>query len=328
MGYDIHRAGVKIAMIELLYQNNKTGDVYDVASSMTALKWDTKRTGSPATLTFTVLQDDRVVWDHGGIVRLKDGEQRIFYGYVFKISRSEKDTVDITAYDQTRYLKNKETYVFANQRADQVLRQIAEDFKLKLGTLENTGYIIPSMVEDGQSLFDIVLKALDYTLINAGKMYYLWDDFGSLRISDVENGRLDLVIGDSSLATGYTYTTDIDTETYNKIKLVRDNKETGKRDVYLFQDSNNMTFWGILQDYEQVDENMNPAQIKERGAQMLELYNRPKKSFEVKALSDLSVRAGRAVFVSVQEIANQFFIIEEASHDLMKGTMSLKLKVV
>ncbi len=314
--------------MNLYYQNNKSGEVYDVITLVTSLKWETKRTGSPAGLTFTVLRDERVIWDHGGIIRFQDGERGIFYGYVFKISESEKDTIDITAYDQSRYLKNKETYVFANQRADQILRQIAEDFELKLGTLENTGYAIPSLVEDGQTLFDIILKALDYTLIHSGKMYYLWDDFGSLRISDVEDGRLALVIGDNSLATGYTYTTDIDSETYNKIKLVRDNKETGKRDVYLFQDSNNIAFWGVLQDYETVDENMNPAQIKERGSQMLELYNRPKKTFELSALSDLSVRAGRAVYISIQGIAGQFFIIEEASHDLMKGTMSLKLKVV
>ncbi len=158
--------------------------------------------------------------------------------------------------------KNKETYVFNGKRADEIMAQIAADFGLKIGTLENTGYMIPSMIEDGQTLFDIVLKALDYTLINTGKMFVLWDDFGSLKISDVEKSKLDLFVGDSSLATGFTYETDIDSETYNKIKLVQDNKTTGKRDVYIFQDSNNMKFWGVLQDYEVVDEKMNEARSR------------------------------------------------------------------
>ena len=36
-----------------------------------------------------------------------------------------------------------------------------------------------------------------------------------------------------------------------------------------------MTLWGILQDYEVVDEDMNEAQIKKRGGQMLEdVYKR------------------------------------------------------
>lgn len=315
----------------ILYQNNVSGDAFDVASLCTAAKWSTKRSGSPASLELTVIDHPSVEWVHGGIVALKDDDGNgLFYGYVVKIGRSEKEQTTVTAYDQTWYLKrNKETYVFNGKRADQILTEIAEDFGLKCGSLANTGYAIPSMIEDGQTLFDIALKALDHTLINTGKMFVLWDDFGSLRITDVEQSKLELYVGDRSLATGYTYESEIDSETYNKIKLVRDNKETGKRDVYIFQDSKNMTLWGVLQDYESVDEEMNEAQIKERGGQMLELYNRPKKSFEVKALLDLSVRAGRALYIGIERVGvSSFFIVEEHTADLLKETMTLKLKVV
>ena len=140
---------------------------------------------------------------------------------------------------------------------------------------------------------------------------------------------MDLLIGDSSLATGYTYASDIDSSTYNKIKLVRDNKDTGRRDVYIFQDSNNMRLWGILQDFEKVDEAMNEAQIKKQGDQRIELYNRPTRSLDVTAISNLSVRAGKALYIGIKELGmSSFFIVEEASHDLLKETMSLKLKVV
>ena len=261
-------------MISILYQNNVTGDAFDVTTLCAGAKWSTKRSGFPASLELTMIADAAVVWTHGGIVVLKDDDTGIFYGYVVKIGQDETDQVTITAYDQTWYLKkNKETYVFNGKRADQILTQIAADFGLKCGSLENTGYAIPSMIEDGQTLFDIVLKALDHTLINTGKMFVLWDDFGSLRITDVAKSKLDLFVGDSSLATGYTYESDIDAEAYNKIKLVKDNKTTGKRDVYIFQDSKNMKLWGVLQNYEVVDESMNEAQIKERGGQMLALYN-------------------------------------------------------
>lgn len=148
-------------------------------------------------------------------------------------------------------------------------------------------------------------------------------------MTDVETAKLDLFVGDGSLATGFTYESEIDSEAYNKIKLVKDNKKTGKRDVYIFQDSKNMTLWGILQDYEVVDEDMNEAQIKKRGGQMLELYNRPKRSFSVSAIADLSVRAGRALYIGIGAVGvKSFFIVEEATHDLLKETMSLKLKVV
>ena len=316
--------------ISILYQNNVTGAAHDVTTLITAAKWTTKRSGSPASLTVTAIVDNAVAWNPGGILVLKNGSTGLFYGYVVKISQSEKDQVQITAYDQTWYLKkNKDTYVFKGKRADQVLKQIAEDFKLKTGSLANTGYSIPSMIEDGQTLFDIVLKAIDYTLINTGKMFVLWDNFGKLTLTDVETAKLDLFVGDGSLATGYTYDQDIDSDTYNKIKLVKDNKTTGKRDVYIYQDSKNMALWGILQDYETVDESMNEAQIKERGAKMLELYNRPSRSFSLNAIADLSVRAGRVLYIGIGAVGvKSFFLIEEATHDLLKETMTLKLKVV
>ena len=280
--------------IRIQYQNNVTGAAFDITTLVSGAKWSTKRSGSPASLELTAIVNDEIQWSHGGIVTLLDDKTGLFYGYVVKISQNEKEQVQITAYDQTWYLKkNKDTYVFKGKRADQVLKQIAEDFKLKTGSLANTGYSIPSMIEDGQTLFDIVLKAIDYTLINTGKMFVLWDNFGKLTLTDVETAKLDLFVGDGSLATGFTYESEIDSEAYNKIKLVKDNKKTGKRDVYIFQDSKNMTLWGILQDYEVVDEDMNEAQIKKRGGQMLELYNRPKRSFSVSAIADLSVRAGR-----------------------------------
>ena len=312
--------------ISILYQNNVTGAAHDVTTLITAAKWTTKRSGSPASRERPAIVNDEIQWSHGGIVTLLDDKTGLFYGYVVKISQNEKEQVQITAYDQTWYLKkNKETYVFTGKRADQIVKQIAEDFKLKTGTLANTGYAIPSMIEDGQTLFDIALKAIDLTLINTGKMFVLWDDFGSLAITDVETAKLDLFVGDGSLATGYTYDQDIDSDTYNKIKLVKDNKTTGKRDVYIYQNSKNMTLWGILQ----VDESMNEAQIKERGAKMLELYNRPSRSFSLNAITDLSVRAGRVLYIGIGAVGvKSFFLIEEATHDLLKETMTLKLKVV
>lgn len=316
--------------ITIMYQNPKTGDAHDITPIISAAKWTTKRSGTPASIELTAKHDASVVWDHGGILAVKDESSGLFYGYVVKISRTEKEQYTITAYDQTWYLKkNKETYVFTGKRADQIIAQIAADFELNVGALPNTGYVIPSMSEDAKTLFDTALKALDYTLINTGKMYCLWDDFGTLRLTNVADSKLDVVLGDESLATGYTYASEIDSETYNKIKLVKDNKTTGKRDVYVYQDSNNITLWGLLQDYQKADENMNAAQIKERAAQMLELYNRPKRTFDLKAISDVSVRAGRAVYVNIQQIGiSAFYIVEEATHDFIKATMSLKLKVV
>ena len=85
-------------------------------------------------------------------VRLKVNGAKIFFGFVFKQQRSKKEgkvqEIAVTAYDQLRYLNNKDTRVYENKTADQVVKMIADDYRLSVGTLKNTEYVIPSRVED------------------------------------------------------------------------------------------------------------------------------------------------------------------------------------
>lgn len=315
--------------MRIQYQNNHTGAAFDVTTLVTAAKWSTVRTGSPAKLELTLLADASVEWVHGGIVTYLDDGAGRFYGYVFKITRTQEETVSVTAYDQTRYLKNKETYEFTGVRADQVLGQIGADFKLKVGALPSTGYVIPYLHFDTRPLFDIILEALDRTLVDAGRMFYLWDDFGSLRLSEVTVPKEATVLGEDSLATGFSYESSIDGETYNKIKLVRDNKKTGKRDVYVTQDSSNMALWGILQLQEKADDDLNEAQVNQRCQQMLELYNRPEETLSLSALALPGLRAGQVIDCALPGIGiSRTFLVEEASHDLLEETMEVKVKVI
>ena len=79
--------------ISILYQNNRTGDAFDITSLCTGAKWATKRAGTPASLELTTLADSNVAWAHGGILALKDDKNGLFYGYVVKVSQNEKGQV-------------------------------------------------------------------------------------------------------------------------------------------------------------------------------------------------------------------------------------------
>ena len=291
--------------LSVLYRAPGEEEAWDVTTLVTACTWTTKRTGSPAALELTVLRSE-TAWACGGMVAARRDGETFFQGYVFKVS-----------------------YVFEGQRADQILAQIAADFKLKTGDLPNTGYVIPRLVEDGTSLLDIILKALDLTLVHGGQMFYLWDDCGALRLGEV-TGEGDLpVIGDGSLATGYTYDVDIDGETYNQIKLVQGDGEEGNRKSVMRHDPGTQALWGILQDYQQVDGEMNEAQMRQEAERRLELYNRPARTLELRALALPEVRAGKTVYIRIgREGLEQPFLVEEARHDLMAETMNLKVKVI
>lgn len=318
--------------------DNKDGNVWDITQIVVDVSWKTSRIGKAGSLDFTLIknapgQDKTFKYTNGDIVRVQRAEDgaNVFYGYIFSIDGGRDETVRISCYDQLRYLMANDTYVFANVTAADVVKKIAADFGLKLGQIDDTGYKIPTMAEDNQKLLDIICKALDLTLINTGKNYVFLDDFGSLSVRNVNDLLLDFIIGDGSLMTDYTHKISIDSDTYNQIKLYRDNKETGKREIYQAFDSVNMAKWGVLQLYQSVDEGMNEAQINELLDTLATLKNRESKTLKIEAIGDLRVRAGCYLRIQIQEYGiNQPFLVDECTHsfDGADHRMSLELKAI
>ena len=68
----------------------------------------------------------------------------MFKGFVFKKSRDEDvRNIKVTAYDQLRYLKNKDSKVFENVTSSQILAQLCDEFVLKYEITDPSNYICP-----------------------------------------------------------------------------------------------------------------------------------------------------------------------------------------
>lgn len=322
-------------MYEVLL-DNKDGNVWDISNIVTGITWKTNRIGSPGSLDFTLIkgaiyQDVSFKVNNGDIVHFRYNDQNVFYGYVFSIDGGRDESVRIKCYDQIRYLLNKDTYVFAKVTAADIIQRIADDFNLKTGQIAGTTYVIPTMVEDNQTLLDIIDKALVYTLQNTGVNLVLYDEFGELTLRNVEDLLVDFIIGDNSLMTNYIVKSSIDQDTFNKVKLYKDNKDTGKRDVYIAQDSSNMEKWGTLQLSQSVDEDKNEAQINALLNSLITIKNRESKSLQVEAIGDARVRAGCYVPIVISEYdISQPFLVDTATHrfDGDDYMMTLDLKVI
>lgn len=75
---------------------------------------------------------------------------------------------------------------------------------------------------------------------------------------------------DEETGENFDYTSSIDSDTYNKVKLTYDNEETGKREVYIAQDGSHINEWGILQYFDTLSKGEN-GQAKADA--LLQLYN-------------------------------------------------------
>lgn len=291
------------------------------------ITWKTECKCFPGTLEFSVLSDSALPIGEGDGVLLKSDGKQVFSGFVFTLKRSG-GTVSVIAYDQLRYLKNKDTYVYENKTASEVVSMIAKDFQLKTGVIENTGCRIASRVESNRTLFDIIQSALDITYQNTNETFVLFDDAGKLTLRNVRSRRRDIVI-DESTAGGYDYSSSVDLDTYNKIKLTFDNKKSGTRDVYIAQSAENIARWGVLQYYGTLGEGENGAA---KADSLLKLYNSETRGLSVlNAFGDCSVNAGCLVPVILRlddADVRDYMLVEKCRHVFQNGAhfMDLTLK--
>ena len=115
---------------ELLILNKSSGRSWDVAPQVQQVTYTTNRTGSPGTLKFTV-NASGISFLEGDTVRFSAGGQVIFLGWVFTKSRDRYGIIDVTCYDQLRYLKASASYCFVGRTAGDIIREIAQDFQLQ-----------------------------------------------------------------------------------------------------------------------------------------------------------------------------------------------------
>ncbi len=304
--------------VELLVGDG-TGTRAYIPSVEEGIEWQTERRGTPGKLTFTVLKDDMPGFSEGSAVRLRVDGDNIFYGYVFKQSRDKDQIIKVTAYDQLRYLKNKDTYVYEDKTAAQLIRMVAEDFSLNIGTIDDTTFTIESRVEENTSLFEMIENALDLELTNNGELYVLYDDFGRLtlrHLSEMYVGRPGgYLMIDEETGENFEYTSSIDDNTFNKVKLTYDNEDTGYRDVYIAQNGENINRWGILQYFDTLSEGEN-GQAKADA--LLKLYDKKTRTLKItNAIGDNRVRAGSMVVICLNlgdlKLKN-FMLVESCRH--------------
>ena len=302
-------------MIEFLVEVN--GQIYEMSELVKSVSYSDKLNDGCSKLEFSYIDDDLRI-QNGSVVRFKYNGANIFYGYVFKHGQNKQKEITVTAYDQLRYCKAKDTIVVKNDTIDSLVRKMCNYFNLKAGNLTNTGYKLPVSVQDDKTWLDIIYNAISDTLMNTGKWYCLRDEFGSIAVRDLEELQLDLVLGDESFAYDYEYEKSIDDDFYNQIKIVSDNETTGKRDVYITKDSDSIAKYGLLQYFEVLDKNANPSQAKAKADALLKLYNREVETLELDCLGDVRVRAGNSFFGQIEDIKlNRRLIVKSVTHEFI-----------
>lgn len=302
--------------------HNKRKDQYFAPSVMDGAELVYELAGTPGKLTFSAHKDAALDFGEGDTVQLVIDGAPCFFGYVFKKKRGRASHIEVTAYDQLRYLKNKDSITYKGKKASELIKMLADDFQLTTGEIADTGFVIDKRTEDNATLADMIQTALDLTMMHSKRLFVLFDDFGKLTLKEPSALWVPILINNRT-AENFDYESSIDADTYNLVKLVVEDKEGGEHRAYYapmtpeeFAKSDAKKQWGVLQFFEKLDRNtQNPQEL---ARQLLAQHNAVRRKLSIDgAAGDIRVRAGSMVAVALAlgdvEIA-QKMLVTKVSH--------------
>lgn len=308
---------------------NHEGKLYEV-HVLDGLEISWERKGVSGKCTFSIAQEelDKIEFEEGDAVRVRISQTWLFYGFIFTKNRTSDKIVKFTCYDQLRYLKVKESVVFVNKTVGEIVRMIANDRQLNIGEIKDSKYKIPSLTKENASFFDIIMQAIEMTTQATGEMFILYDKFGKLTLSRLEDMKRNVII-DDTVISDYDYESTIDKQTYNMVRVGYKSAKDGSTVYQTYSDRKNIAKWGMLQLTEKADNGFQAVTI---GTQLLKMYNSKTRTLKIKrAMGANEVVAGSIVMVSLDlgdMKLNNNMVVDAVTHRVEDGFYSMDLDLI
>jgi len=316
--------------LEVYLQNSNDGTIYNISDITEEIQVSDSIDGEASKLT-TILQQDPnniLQLSNGSIISFIVDGKGFFFGYVFKMGTDADNNYKITAYDQLRYFKNNDIMTTKNQTASNIFANICQNNNMKYYIKTPTSYVPEPYVHDKKTLYTIVKRGMDLASIYDKKKYFIKDNFGTLTWSELQAEKTNVILGDNSLVNSYTYEKSIDSDVYNQVKMYRDNETTGKRDIWIVKDSNNIKKWGLLQFLEKADDNDNSAQVKQKAENYLKKYNAEVETLKMQSDGIIELTAGKGIKFELAKLnISKWMWIKNSTHTFTKYSHTMELEV-
>jgi len=292
--------------------------VFDISTLVDSIQHATVLEGQAGKLTFQMQKNPTpevpLNIKNGSVIQFKRDNKGIFFGYVFNMGMDANGIIQVTAYDQMRYLKNEDTVYISNMKVSDVFNMLCTNHNLKnFKVVTPCDFVCPNKKYEGQTLFSILQHQMHQANIasKGTKYYYIRDNFGTLEFTELHQTKTDIMIGYKSLLSSFQFEISIDKNTYNSIKVVKSynsEDEKGKKSdnkiisPYTAKDSNTQRKWGFLQKVISVDDKMNSAQLIQYADDYMKSFNRETKTLKLSALGVDEINAGSGFSVYIPEL--------------------------
>lgn len=231
---------------------------------------------------------------------------------------SEQGTISYTGRDElNRLLRSNGTYNFKNTTPERIVTTVCNDLKVSTGTIAETKVPIKKMLVDGESFYNIIMKAYTKAYKSTGKKYmpFMYNE----KLSILEKGEAisDFYLKDDVNITASDYSESIE-NIVNKVKIYDDKgKQIGE-----VKNPDSINLHGIFQDVYTKEDGVNPITAANN------MLTGTEKTASIEGIGNVSCISGYSVKIkdSITGLTGKFWI-DNDSHTWENGihTMSLEL---
>lgn len=311
---------------QLLLYNMRSNQGYDITNLAGEKRWSGSNSQAARTLDFTFLTGKGADIEVGDVIFFKIDNKEVFRGVVLSRGRSINGTRPIKCVDFLYYWsKNKDTFTFTNKKASDIFKDVANRFRIDIGQVDDTQYVIGDQVNPNQSLYDIMKMALETTYQQTGIRYNLRQKEGKACLLSLKNQTHAWVLESGKSIINYDYQETME-NMFTAIKLVSQ-EEDNTWTVELKNDSL-ISNYGFLQYFEVVDSKTNKSQAEGRAKTLLGEYGRIQRTLSVDGIGIPDVLSGDAIFIKIPElnVAKTYYVTSD-THTIKDNLHTMKINL-
>lgn len=261
----------------------------------------------------------------GDEIRFFNYGKELFRGVVFSLDIGINGKQSLTCYDYNVYLvKNEDTRKFSKVTASQIVRRLCRDFDIPTGTIEDTGYVIPRMIFEKKTLFEMMLMALTETEKQTGRRFFITNRQGRLELLERRKQVRQWVIenGVNLIDAGYSLSIE---DMRNQIKVIY-RGEDAQTITEIARNNRLIERYGRMQHVEEVNEEKTRSQLRQLARQLLNDLATIDDEARITALGIDEVTAGTAIYVkeSMTGIVGGFYVSDD-QHNFANGAHGMSL---
>lgn len=337
---------------QLIGDLSTVGGIFDLSEVVHNVSHFTTINFQPAKLTFSLnenFNNDMFELSVGSQILffnidiLKNEKKQIFSGRIFNWKKGKNSSYEVIAYDDTRYFSNSDDWYMTEKTIDSAFSFLCSKMGLTAVIKAPSVYQLKNFLFLEKSYWEMLEHCVEEVLVenySAGNSvlnyYFIKTTNEGIVLDTINNNMTDLVIGDESLLTGYDYSEDIDSDTYNDIIIVKSVQEDnlgsqGERIVATKMDALSQKNYGVLRKLISIKDESNKQQAEKYADLFLQLKNRVKKSIKITALGRDEIQAGSGFMFKLDalKIIQKMYVISAThNYDMDKHTMELEVSIV